>query len=922
MSLQPPARLETARWACLRARSVCPREGLAFVLLAILFVGGLMPICVSDAVRADGSAAPATLPTLASRIEAIRLGEPVRLDGILDEAVWQRPSAAPLVQNEPDNGVPPRMATDWWVAYDNEAIYVAARMHDAAPESITCNLGRRDAQPNSDWLYINFDTFNDDRTGYTFALSPSGVQCDGVLYNDGWNDNAWDGVWDYGVKIDEQGWAAEVRIPFSQLNFPDRDEQVWGINLSRRIRRLRERDDAIHLPRGEAGYIRRFPDLVGISGIKSSHPLEVLAYAASKGEFLDVAADDPFHDAADFEGSAGADLKWGMASNLMLNATINPDFGQVEVDPAVVNLSDFETFFPERRPFFVKDANKFDYAEEGTDSNWNFNWSDPQVFYSRRIGRAPSLSLADYDYADVPGTTTILGAGKLSGTVGSTALGVLSAVTSEEHADLELDGKRSQQVVEPLANYTVARLKRASSDGRNGIGLMTTGVWRDLSDSLSRAELTRRAFSGGIDGWTRLDNAAVWAVRGYASASNVAGDPEAIDAIQRSSRHYYYRPGADHLDYDPERTSLSGWTGRMMLNKESGRLRLNTALGTASPGYEINDLGYQGRADLVNYHLATGWRWLDPGKVFQFASVDLAGYRSWDYGGHPDEVGAGFFYNATLTNWWSFWGNIFYNPEHTGLRYTRGGPAMEVPERVEVEGYVDSDGRKSVYGMVGGGFSTADDGSRSANGEVFLRINARSSVELSFSPEISWSFDSWQWVDNVEDPEMTATSGTRCIFADLEYRTCSLTTRVDWTFTPKFTLQTYIQPLLASGDYSDLKELAQPGSFAFDHYGEDNGSTIVYDSEDEQYAIDPDGATGPAAEFTLSDPDFNFKSLKVNMILRWEYRPGSTLYFVWTQNRTNEENPGDFDVSRDAQSLFDAHSENVFMVKATYWFDI
>ncbi len=855
------------------------------------------------------------------RIEAVRLSSAIRLDGVLDETVWQRPSAAPLVQNEPDNGVAPRNPTDWWVAYDEEAIYVAARMHDAAPDSIMRNTGRRDSYPNSDWLFLNLDTFNDDRNGFTFSLSPAGVQRDGVLYNDGWDDMSWDGVWDYGVRIDDQGWAAEIRIPFSQLNFPDREEQTWGINLSRRTRRFRERDDVIHLPRGESGYIRRFPDLVGICGIKPGRPLEVLAYGAGKGEYVKADPGDPFNDGSEFEGNVGADLKWCLSSNLMLNATINPDFGQVEVDPAVVNLSDFETFFPERRPFFVKDANTFSFGNEGTSSNWNFNWMDPQLFYSRRVGRGPTLSLGSHDYAEVPATTTILGAGKLSGKIGATTLGILSAVTAEERADLDLTGRREQQVVEPLANYTAARLKRMSDNGNRGLGIMMTSVLRDLPDARSKDELTRTALSGGIDGWTMLDDDAVWALRGYISGSHVAGDAQAIDAIQRSYRHYFQRPEATHVDYDPERTHLNGWIGRAMLNKQSGRFRLNSSVGVASPGYEIGDLGFQSRSDKLNTHLAMGWHWLDPGKVFRTAAVDAAVYRLWDYQGNPDAVGSGLFYSATLNNWWAIWGSAFWNPEYDGLWFTRGGPAMRVPAGYEAELYVDSDGRRSLYGMMGGGMRRAEDGSRNAHGEIFLRANPLSSLEVSVNPELSWTFDTWQWVSNVDDPAMTATDGTRYIFGTLDYRRFALTTRIDWTLTPKLTLQTYIQPLLAAGEYTDLKELDAPGSGSFNHYGRDLQSTIVLDDEAGEYAIDPDGP-GQAESFSLSNPDFNFKSLKINMILRWEYRPGSTFYAVWSQGRTNYDHPGDFEVGRDTRALFDAESENVFMIKMTHWFEI
>ena len=304
-----------------------------------------------------------------------------------------------------------------------------------------------------------------------------------------------------------------------------------------------------------------------------------------------------------------------------MNATINPDFGQVEVDPAVVNLSDYETFYEERRPFFVADANSFRFGREGTNSNWNFNWTDPYLFYSRRIGRSPQVALADHEFSDVPGTTTILGATKAVGTAGRTTFGMLGAVTDREDARLETDGVRTSKVVEPRAAYTTARVLSSRADGRRGIGLMAVGVWRDLAGDASRDALASRSSVIGVDGWMRLDRKGVWALRGYAAASNLRGSKAAIEEVQCSSRHYYQRPDVDHLDYDPDRTSLGGWTARSALNKQSGNVALNAAAGYISPGFEANDAGYSQRSDLINVSLVPGYRWLQPNAVFRSISA-------------------------------------------------------------------------------------------------------------------------------------------------------------------------------------------------------------------------------------------------------------------------------------------------------------
>jgi hypothetical protein len=858
---------------------------------------------------------------LATTVLAIRLDQPVHLDGVLDEQVWQRPSAAPLVQNDPDNGAPPRLETDWWVAYDNEALYIAARMHDDSPDSILCNLGRRDTYPASDWIYINLDTFNDDRTGYSFSINPAGVINDSVLYNDGNNDDSWDGIWDCAARIDEGGWTAEVKIPFSQLSFPKRAEQPWGINFSRRIPRFQERDELFHIPRGESGYMRRFPHLDGLHDVCPGQRVEVLGYTVGKGEFVRAAEGDPFRDDSHYVGNVGADFKWAPASNLMVNGTVNPDFGQVEVDPAVVNLSDNETSYAERRPFFVKDSNTWRFGQDGTNNSWNFNWGEPRFFYSRRIGRAPQLRLGYYDYADIPTPTTILGAGMLSGSVGKTTFGLLTAVTARENAELQTGGTRSSVLAEPLSDYTVMRIKRARPDGRRGIGLLATHTWRDLSDESARSQLTRQALSGGVDGWIMLDDDAMWALKAYLGASHVAGEAPAIARIQRSAVHYYQRPDVDHLGVDPTRTSLDGWVGRAALNKQSGNYQFNTALGAISPGFEINDLGFQSRADNINWSLATGYRWLEPKGFARDRGLTLATYRTWDYAGNRDDMGYYGFGDVTFANYWGLNGTIFVAGDRLSNRYTRGGPKMLLPGQTSLDLSLYTDYRRPIVLSTGGGVSRGVEGSRTAYGYTTISLQPASSLAIEIGPQYTWNDDRTAWVTRVVDPLMTATYGTRYIYGDMEYRELSMTTRVNWTFTPKLTLQAYVQPLFATGHYTDLREFAKGSTYTFNRYGVDNGSTLAYDSQTGAYTVDPDGA-GAAEPIMFGNPDFNIKSLKLNMVFRWEYTPGSTLYFVWTHGKQDYRNPGDFDFSRDVSSLWDAEAENLVQVKLTKWLDL
>jgi hypothetical protein len=873
----------------------------------------------------SGSARAAAAIATPAVIHAFRLEQPVTLDGRLDDPAWQRPGETRLVQNDPDNGAPPRHPTEFWVAYDDEALHIAARLYDSAPDSIAARLGRRDSWPSSDWVFVNLDTFNDDRTAFSFSVNPAGVMGDSALYNDGWGDHSWDGVWQAATRVDDEGWCLEMRIPFSQLKFPDQEDQVWGMNFSRRILRYNERDELFHRPRGEGGYGSRFPDLVGIRGIAPDARAEIRAYGLVQAEMLDPDPDDPFQGDPQLSGNAGLDLKTALSNNLTLNATVNPDFGQVEVDPAVVNLSAYETYFPEKRPFFVEDANVFRFGQEGTRSNWNFNWMDPLLFYSRRVGRPPQISIdGDPDWIDRPQHATILGAAKLSGKVGQTSVGAVTAITARERAHLQTDGVSSTQVVEPLTSYSVLRARWARPDGHRGLGGMITGTVRDLDDPQSQTALDRRALVAGVDGWTRLDDEGIWALKGYLAFSRVTGSAEAIDDLQTSSGHYYQRPDADHLDHDPNATTLQGWRGRLALNKESGSWRFNSALGYSSPGYEINDLGFLPYTDAINASLVGGYSWLEPNRVFRDQSLFLTTYQTWDTGGHRDNGGFGAFWWGTLANFWNLDAMVFFNPEHDDLRATRGGPRMRAPAYREARLGVSTDRRRAWSVGVSVRADRDDGGSRSASGSLSLDLDPLAALHLSVGPSYRWEHDDAQWYDAVDDPAMTATFGTRHVFADLEYRQFSLETRIDWTFTPRLTLQTYVQPLIATGRYSDLKELSRPGAYEFHRYGQDPGSSLVFDPDgdaDAPYLVTPAGGTDADA-FRLPDRDFNFKSLRVNLVLRWEYAAGSTFYLVWTQDRVDTGHPGEFRLGRDTRALLDAPGEDIVMVKVSRYFSL
>ena len=855
------------------------------------------------------SGSPAELPV----VHAARAARAPVVDGRLDDEAWA--AAVPATefrQRDPQEGAAATERTEVRVLYDADAIYVGLRMHDQEAGRITRRMSRRDDHhADADRVIVYVDPRNDHLTGASFELTAAGVQSDSTLYDDTRSDGAWDAVWAGRVAIDEQGWSAEMRIPYSQLRFPNVPRHTWGFNVQRVIRRKNEAAWLVLTPKKERGLVSRMAHLTGIQEISPRAHLELLPYAVARGDFVQPEeAGDPFNDGSRAFAGAGLDLKWGLSGALTLDATINPDFGQVEVDPAVINLTAFETRFEEKRPFFTEGAQIFaNFGQLGGGGG-----DVPDLFYSRRIGRAPQGSAAG-DYVDQPAATTILGAGKLTGkTRNGWSLGLLEAVTARERARVRSeDAPESRVEIEPATNHLVARVLKEA--GRGGVGLLGTAVVRGLDNEALENRLVHRATVGGADAYYFFDPDREWLLSGQVSASRVDGSAAAIDRLQRASSRYFQRPDAVRLD--PARTSLSGWSGNASFGRESGSLRAGASLSAVSRGFEVNDLGYLTRADRIGLEVSGTWEKFEPDRFTRTREISFN--REWEWNFARQSQGGDYYVGveAEFLNYWD--ADVSLRRETGGLddRLTRGGPMAGRPGGWDVSFDGGTDSRKRLSLRMELAHEWNEAGGHETQAELSLDIKAGERLTIEAGPEYSRGRDPAQYIGSRADPLATATFGRRYVFGDIDQRELSMQTRVNLLLTPTMSLQVYAQPLLGTGRYGSLKEFARPRAVEFLQYGRDAG-TLAYDEEGEEYRVDPDGP-GPAAPFTVENPDFNEKSLRLQTVFRWEWRPGSTLYVVWAQAREHESRSGRFDFWPDARRLFGAPADDVFEIKVSYW---
>jgi hypothetical protein len=912
MRLSPSPSVPRARRArrALSARVLTLVAGAALTLLAPPTVAAQS----GEGAASGGGGAAATRVMHAIR----RTGEIV-IDGRLDDAAWQQaPVASDFTQSYPNPGQKPTDRTEVRVLYDNDALYVGVRMYDAHPDSIAAQLARRDASGiYSDWLHLIIDSYHDRRTAFRFSVNPRGVEKDVYTYDDGNEDVNWDAVWDVGTRIDSLGWVAEYKIPLSQLRFGaarNDTDRTWGIQVMRDVARRNERDSWSPWTPQSPGFVSVFGDLTDLRDIPAPKRLEILPYASSKITRAPGSASDPFYKATDTKPSIGADVRYGLPAGLTLTATVNPDFGQVEVDPAVVNLSAYETFFPEKRPFFLEGSDIFNFGQVRRQNDYGQQY----FFYSRRIGRAPEVSPygAGVVAADVPDQSTIAGAAKITGKAGPWSVGMLDAVTTQADARIAMSsGARATTPVEPLTNYFAGRVKHEFNQGASFIGGMLTSTVRSMSDSVFSPVLRDNATFGGID-FEHGINHRRWILSGFVAGSRVEGSAKAIDLTQRSSTHYLQRPDASYLTYDPTRTSLSGHMEEVAVQK-TGSVFGSVAYKQMSPTFELNDLGFIGRGDYRALSDFIGYQNYTAGKHLRSFTTYAYTNNTWNFGGQSIYRGVSGAFNATTTNLWSF------NVGATRIlgtyddRMMRGGPIVGSPAGYSVNGSLSTDSRWPVIVSANVYYQRYTSQAEYPSYGLSFDMRPTSTIHISFGPSYSGSRKSSQYITALTDPNATATYGKRYVFANLDQNTLSLDTRIEWTLTRTLSLQTYIQPFVASGRYTAIKEFARPGTFAFAVYGRDQG-TEQYDAGTRLYTIDPDAA-GPSPAFQLPNPNFNLRSLHGNAVLRWEYRPGSTIFLVWQQERSGFVPTGQFDAAHDVGDIFRTVPTNVLLIKAAYW---
>jgi hypothetical protein len=852
-----------------------------------------------------------------------RINGEITLDGIPREAAWDAVEwGGDFIQWQPHEGKAPSQQTNFKILYDDKFLYLAYRCHDLAPDSIIKRMGRRDVFPG-DWVEINIDSYHDQRTGFSFTLSVSGVRSDEFISENGNNwDQSWNPIWFAKTNVDDKGWTGEVKIPLSQLRYNSEAEKVWGLQVTRRLFRKEERSTWQYIPQNAGVWVSGFGELHGLKNIPMHRQVEIAPYIVAQADKYKKEDGNPFATGFDKKLSAGVDGKVAITNDLILDFTINPDFGQVEADPSQVRIDGFQNFFEERRPFFIESRNIFDY--QLTNSIAGGDYDADLLFYSRRIGSSPHgyPNTNGTEYVKMPLNTSILGAAKFSGkTKKGVSIGILESITEREMATVDNNGQKRRELVEPLTNYFVTRVQKDIKAGNTVLGAIFTGVNREkgLSDFLHR-----NAYSGGLDFLHFWKNRAYY-IRGNIIFSHVNGTKEAIYNTQTSFEHLFQRPKAPEFEVDANRTSLTGTGGTFKIGKSGGKpgkngevFRFESGVTLRSPQLELNDIGFMLTSNEINHFTWAGIMWQKAFSIFRNARINYNHWLRWDYGGQ-------FLYNAfnvnthaTFKNNWQSGFGVTWNPYDISNNALRGGSSLRRPAGIGGFYYVRSDFRKKFNANLNTNFFWGFDNTVQGN-NLSLTLTYQPTNALNINITTSYS-DNWrrqdQFVSNIN-----YNNTVRTIVSKVKQKTLRFVGRFDYNITPELTLQYYGQPFITRPRYNNFGYVSDPLAKKYDdRFHVFSANEISFNNSTGEYDVD-EGGDG-TLDYSFDKPDFNFVQFRSNFVVRWEYKPGSELYLVWSQGNTPDAF-GDLETPL-SESLFNNafadQARNIFLIKWTYRF--
>ena len=820
------------------------------------------------------------------------------IDGLIDTDSWNIVEwSGDFTQRSPNDGAIPSQKTAFKILYDNNFLYVLIRAYDTNPEKIVRRLSRHDSF-EGDWVEINIDSYHDKRTAFSFTASASGVKGDQMVSNDGdrW-DSTWDPIWYLKTSIDNEGWIAEMKIPITQLRFNNNtSEQIWGIQINRRFFRNGEKSHWSYFSQDQSGWVRHFGELRGIKNLKPKKQIEISPYIVAKQENYEKESDNIYKkDGVDRSLGYGVDGKIGITNDFTLDFTINPDFGQVEADPSEVNLTAFESYFSEKRPFFIegREITSFQISSGGN------SYSRDNLFYSRRIGQAPSYDpdLDDNEYQDRPNNTTILGAMKLTGkTKNGLSIGIIESLTAKEKNEIyNADTKtKRKETIEPLSNYFISRIQKDLNNNNTIIGGMLTATNRDIDNNDSALNfINTAAYTGGLDFTQYFKNKRYYFSLKY-SMSHIIGSEEAIAEQQESSRRYFQRIDNDYTNYDTTRTSLTGHAGTIQIGKKgASKWRWNSWVTWRSPEFETNDAGYLRKSDVIFQVLWAGYRWNKPFAVFRNMNINFNQWSEWNFNGTNLELGGNVNAWMQFKNHWSLGGGLNLNAESFSSTLLRGGPAIKTPGSINYWINMETDNRKKIqfYANTGTSWGFEKSAKRSWYG-INITYRPLDALKITAAPNYSRSNRELQYLDQEDN---------KYVFAKINRKTLDLTIRIDYTISPNLTIQFYGSPFISAGDYSNPKYITNPKANKFrNRYSNDmSWSNTNY----------------------KNDYDFNFKQFRANLVARWEYKPGSRLYFVWSPSITHDDDTtGIFSLNKNLTQLFETNPYTVFLIKFSYRF--